>query len=44
MMLLVSKLVEGDPGLQQMTEEETAAGVVKACVMEEESSNELDEP
>jgi hypothetical protein len=27
-----------------MTEEETAAGVVKACVMEEESSNELDEP
>ena len=35
MMLLVTKLVEGDPGLQHLTEEEIAAGVFKATVMEE---------
>jgi hypothetical protein len=43
MMLLVTKLVEGDPGLQHLTEEEIAAGV-KASVMREESNNELAEP
>jgi hypothetical protein len=44
MMLLVTKLVEGDLGLQHLTEEEIAVGVVKASVMEEESDNKLVEP
>ena len=43
-MLLATKLVEGDPRLQHLTEEEIAAGVVKASVMLEESDNGLVEP
>jgi len=35
---------EEDPGFLHLTEEEIAAGVVKASAMEEGSDNEIDEP
>jgi hypothetical protein len=41
--LLVTEL-DGDPGFQNLTEEEIAADVVKASAMEEGSDNVLDEP
>jgi hypothetical protein len=37
------ELDEGDPGLQLLTEEETAADVIKDSAMEDESDNKLDE-
>jgi hypothetical protein len=42
--LLITELDEGDPGLQYLTGEVTAAGVVKASVMKEATDNELDKP
>lgn len=41
MLLLITEVGKGDPGFLHLTEEEIAAGVVKASALEEGSDNEL---
>jgi hypothetical protein len=44
MPLLITELDGRDPGVQDMTEEEISANVVKTCAVEEGSDNEINEP
>ena len=43
-LLLITKLVEGGPGFQHLTEEEITAHVLKASALDEGSDNELHKP
>jgi hypothetical protein len=44
MLLLITEVHEGGPGLKHLIQEEIAAYVLKASVMNEGSNNEVDEP
>jgi len=44
MMAIAYNCTVWGPGFQHQTEDEIAVNVVKACAMEEESDNEVDEP